>query len=46
MEGNIVSRIIILIIQYLIVPLGMAFITHNIFTRMNLYQDDVFKFEG
>ncbi len=46
MEGNIVSRIIILIIQYLIVPLGMAFITHNIFTRMNLYQDEVFKFEG
>lgn len=46
MEGNAIVRIGILVIQYLIVPLAIAFVTHTIFTRMNLYEDDVFRFVG
>ena len=46
MEGNVLIRLVILIVQYLIVPLAIAFVTHTIFTRMNLYNDDVFKFVG
>ncbi len=32
----------ILIIQYLVVPLGMAILTHTIFTKMGLYEDKLF----
>lgn len=39
-------RLVILIVQYLVVPLAIAFVTHNLFTRMNFYNDDVFKFSG
>jgi len=46
MESSVIVRLIILVIQYLIVPLGIAFITHTVFTRMDLYTDDVFKFIG
>ena len=46
MEGNVMIRLVILIVQYLVVPLARAFVTHTIFTRMNLYNDDVFKFVG
>lgn len=46
MESSILMRLIILVVQYLIVPLGVAFITHTLFTRMNLYNDDVFRFVG
>lgn len=46
MEGNVMIRLLVLIVQYLVVPLAIAFITHHLFTRMNLYNDDVFKFMG
>jgi len=46
MDGNAFVSIIILIVQYLIVPLGIAMITHTIFTKMNLYTDDMYKFAG
>lgn len=46
MEGNAFVSIMILIVQYLIVPLGIAMITHTIFTKMNLYTDDMYKFAG
>lgn len=39
-------RLVILIVQYLVVPLAIAFVTHNLFTRMNFYNDYVFKFSG
>ncbi|WP_246449165.1 PTS transporter subunit IIC [Erysipelothrix inopinata] len=32
----------ILVIQYLVVPLGMAILTHTIFTKMGLYEDKLF----
>ena len=46
MEGSIIVNIGILLLQYLVVPLGMAMITHHLFTGMKLYTDDVFKFAG
>ncbi|SDI98816.1 PTS transporter subunit IIC [Dolosicoccus paucivorans] len=46
MEGNVLVNIGILILQYLIVPLGIAIVTHHLFTGMNLYNDNVFKFSG
>lgn len=39
-------RLLVLIVQYLVVPLAIAFVTHILFTRMNLYNDDVFKLMG
>ena len=44
MDGNPAMKIIILLVQYLVVPLGMAFITHTIFTKLNLYKDEMFTF--
>lgn len=46
MEGNIMIRLVILIVQYLVVPLAIAFVTYNLFTRMSFYNDDVFIFSG
>lgn len=46
MEANVFVSVMILIVQYLIVPLGIAMITHTIFTKMNLYTDDMYKFAG
>lgn len=45
MSGTPLVKIGILIVQYLIVPLGIAMITHTVFTKMNLYNDDIFKVE-
>lgn len=42
METSPLISIGILVIQYLVVPLGMAIITHNIFTKMGLYKDELF----
>ena len=46
MEANVFVSVMILIVQYLIVPLGIAMITHTIFIKMNLYTDDMYKFAG
>lgn len=46
MEANVFVSVMILIVQYLLVPLGIAMITHTIFTKMNLYTDDMYKFAG
>ena len=46
MEGNALLNIGILVIQYLVVPLGIAVITHTIFTKAGLYKDDIFTFAG
>lgn len=42
MTGSPIVRIAILVVQYVVVPLGLAIITHTIFTKMNLYKDDVY----
>lgn len=42
MTASPIVRIAILLVQYLVVPLGMAIITHTIFTKMKLYNDDVY----
>lgn len=46
MKGNVMIRLLVLIVQYLVIPLAIAFVTHILFTRMNLYNDDVFKLMG
>ncbi|HEY4537846.1 MAG TPA: PTS sugar transporter subunit IIC [Erysipelothrix sp.] len=46
MEGNVVVKIVILLVQYLVVPLGIAMITHTIFTKMGLYEDEMYTFAG
>lgn len=45
MEGSTISKVLILIIQYVIVPLGSAAITHTIFTKAGLYTNDIYKLE-
>ena len=42
-ETSPMMRIVILVIQYLIVPLGVAAITHTLFTKMNLYSKDIYE---
>ncbi|CAM3638173.1 PTS transporter subunit IIC [Erysipelothrix urinaevulpis] len=44
MSGSSIVNIGILIVQYLVVPLGIAIITHTIFTKMGLYKDEMYKF--
>ncbi|GEQ62044.1 membrane protein [Vagococcus lutrae] len=46
MDQSPLVNILILVVQYLIVPLGIAIITHTIFIKMNLYKDDIFTFAG
>lgn len=46
MEGSAVINIVILLVQYLVVPLGIAIITHTIFTKMGLYEDEMYLFAG
>lgn len=46
MESNPLVSILILVIQYLVVPLTIAIITHTIFTKMGLYKDDMYEFAG
>ncbi len=46
MEGSFATNIIILVLQYLVIPLGIAIITHTIFTKMGLYEDDMYKYAG
>ena len=42
MDSNALVSIGILVIQYLVVPLGMAIVTHTIFTKMGLYENKLF----
>lgn len=46
MEGSSLVNIVILLVQYLIVPLGIAMITHTVFTKMGLYEDSMYTFAG
>lgn len=43
METSAIASVLILIVQYLVVPLGMAIVSHTIFTKMGLYDYDLFK---
>lgn len=44
MDSTPLVKIGILIIQYLVVPLGIAVITHTVFTKMKLYSNNIYKF--
>ena len=46
MTATPVVRIIILLVQYLVVPLGIAMVTHTIFTKMDLYKNEIFTFNS
>ncbi|MFC6347804.1 PTS transporter subunit IIC [Vagococcus carniphilus] len=46
MTGSPIINIGILLIQYLVVPLGIAIVTHTVFTKMGLYKDEIFTFAG
>lgn len=46
METSAVTSILILLVQYLVVPLGMAILTHTIFTKMGLYDDKLFTVDS
>ena len=46
METSAVTSILILLVQYLVVPLGMAILTHTIFTKMGLYEDKLFTVDS
>lgn len=43
METSPIMSVGILLVQYLVVPLGMAIILHTVFTKMGLYSFDVFN---
>lgn len=43
MDGSPLAKILILIVQYVVVPLGIAIITHEVFTRMGLYSEEIYE---
>lgn len=43
MESSVLVNVGILVIQYLVVPLGVAMLTHTLFTKIGLYDDSLFE---
>lgn len=45
MPGATITKLIILVVQYLVVPLAIAVVTHTIFVKMDLYDNEIFKLD-